>query len=213
MSGIVGTMNLPNMLTMGRIVLIMVFVGLAANGGTKVEELTPFLFEIRLIAYILAILAGLTDLLDGYLARKWNQVTDFGALMDPLADKIFVTATMLMAVEYHLMPAWIAVVVLSREFMVTGLRSLAAKQQVVISADHWGKIKTASQMVMLVIAGASWVSGATEDLKFDLWTKFTWQWYVWIGYLCAIVLVTVGSGLHYFLKYRYLFWEKGRKTI
>ena len=149
-------MNLPNILTVCRIVMVLVFVVLAtvAEKSTMPEQ---YIFAIRLGAYILAILAGLTDLLDGYLARKWNQVTDFGALMDPLADKIFVTATMLVAIEFRLLPAWIAIAVLCREFMVTGLRTLAAKKQVVISADRWGKLKTALQMVMLAIAGLAWV--------------------------------------------------------
>lgn len=131
-------MNLPNMLTISRIVMVLIFVVLATLANVSWVD-AHWIFTMRLTAYALAILAGATDLLDGYLARRWNQVTDFGALMDPLADKIFVTATMLIAVEYRLMPAWIAVAVLCREFMVTGLRTLAAKKQVVISADRWGK--------------------------------------------------------------------------
>ena len=155
------------------------------------------------------VVACLTDLLDGYLARRWNQVTDFGALMDPLADKIFVTATMLIAVEYRLMPAWIAVAVLCREFMVTGLRTLAAKKQVVISADRWGKLKTALQMVMLAIAGASWV------WEFDLYSEKWFHirlWYVWNAYLWGIVLVTVLSGLGYFIRFRHLFLHTDEKS-
>ena len=144
-------MNLPNILTISRIVMVLIFVVLATLANVGWVD-AHWVFTMRLTAYALAILAGATDLLDGYLARRWNQVTDFGALMDPLADKIFVTATMLIAVEYRLMPAWIAVAVLCREFMVTGLRTLAAKKQVVISADRWGKLKTALQMVMLAIA-------------------------------------------------------------
>ena len=128
-------MNLPNTLTVSRIVMVMIFVVLATLAN-KSYIAPGCVFSIRLGAYLLAILAGATDLLDGHLARRWNQVTDFGALMDPLADKIFVTATMLMAVEYRLMPAWIAVAVLCREFMVTGLRTLAARKQVVIAADR-----------------------------------------------------------------------------
>jgi CDP-diacylglycerol--glycerol-3-phosphate 3-phosphatidyltransferase len=155
----------------------------------------------RIIVMLLAFLAGITDLLDGYLARKWNQITDFGALMDPLADKIFVASCMLIAVEYRLMPSWIAIAVLAREFMVTGLRSLAAKKGVVISADKFGKLKTAMQMLMLALAGASWIG------CFDLWTKYTPQWYIWIIYLCGVVFVTMYSGVSYFIKYRYIFME------
>ncbi|MDD3885620.1 MAG: CDP-diacylglycerol--glycerol-3-phosphate 3-phosphatidyltransferase, partial [Victivallaceae bacterium] len=155
--------------------------------------------------YVMAILAGATDLLDGYLARRWNQVTAFGALMDPLADKIFVTATMLMAVQYRLMPAWIAVAVLCREFMVTGLRTLAAKEQVVISADRWGKLKTALQMAMLAIAGAAWaIDGGVETLRNAHWFGIR-IWYIWSAYMCGVVAVTLLSGLGYFVRYRHLF--------
>ncbi len=194
-------MNIPNMLTISRIVMIAVAVVISAFCEPKIQDITKNVEILRLIVITLAFFAGLTDLLDGYLARKWNQITDFGALMDPLADKIFVTACMLIAVEYRLMPAWIAIAVLAREFMVTGLRSLAAKKGVVISADKFGKLKTAMQMVMLALAGASWIG------CFDLWSKYTWQWYVWIAYLCCVVFVTMYSGLSYFLKYRYVYME------
>lgn len=194
-------MNLPNILTISRIVMVMIFVVLATL-ATPAHMPENWIFPLRLLAYVLAILAGATDLLDGHLARRWNQVTAFGALMDPLADKIFVTATMLIAVEYRLMPAWIAVAVLCREFMVTGLRTLAAKQQVVISADRWGKLKTALQMVMLAIAGASWVW--EFNLHAAKWFGVR-LWYIWFTYLCGIVLVTVLSGLGYFIRYRFLF--------
>ncbi|MGE4564932.1 MAG: CDP-diacylglycerol--glycerol-3-phosphate 3-phosphatidyltransferase [Victivallaceae bacterium] len=198
-------MNIPNLLTIARVVMVMIFVILAANAGKvffDAEGMPQSVYYVRLTAYILAILAGLTDLVDGYLARRWNQITDFGALMDPLADKVFITATMLMAVEYRLMPAWIVVLVISREFMVTGLRTMAAKRNVVISADRWGKLKTALQMTMLAIAGGSWVGW------FDLrHTKFAGVglWTLWIIFLCGIVAVTVFSGLAYFVRYRHVF--------
>ena len=195
-------MNLPNLLTISRIIFILIFVVLASVADRLVITSESLRFGVRLGAYILAIIAAATDLLDGYLARRWNQVTDFGALMDPLADKMFVTATMLIAVECRLMPAWIAIAVLCREFMVTGLRTLAAKKQVVISADRWGKIKTALQMMMLAIAGASWVW--EFDLRQEKWFAIR-LWYVWIAYLCGIVLVTVGSGAAYFVRYRALY--------
>jgi len=194
--------QLPNLLTISRIVFILVFVVLATIADKAFISSDAVRFGIRLGAYILAIIAGATDLLDGYLARRWDLVSDFGALMDPLADKIFVTATMLIAVECRLMPAWIVIAVLCREFMVTGLRTLAAKKQVVISADRWGKLKTALQMLMLAIAGASWVWDF--DLHQEKWFGIR-LWYVWIPYLCGIVLVTVGSGLGYFIRYRSLY--------
>jgi len=196
--------HVPNILTVSRIVAVLIFVVLAsfAERTFMSDEAVRM---VRLVAYILAILAGLTDLLDGYLARRYDIVSDFGALMDPLADKIFVTGTMLMAVEYGLMPAWIAVAVLCREFMVTGLRTLAAKKQVVISADRWGKLKTALQMVMLGIAGAAWViDGGAQYMHTAKWFGVR-LWYLWIAYLSGIVLVTIGSGAGYFFKYRKLY--------
>ena len=194
-------MNLPNMLTISRVVAVLFFVVMATLADSQTIGAAQ-VFTVRIIAYTLAIIAGLTDLADGYLARKWNQITAFGALMDPLADKIFVTATMLIAVEYDLMPAWIVIAVLTREFMVTGLRTLAAKQQVVISADRWGKLKTALQMSMLVMAGACWAWD--YPLQKACWLGLR-LWYVWIAYLIGVVLVTVLSGLGYFIRYRSLF--------
>ena len=197
--------NLPNIITVSRILAIAVFVVLASLAHYDYFSSRDSVTTLRLIAYLLAMLAGLTDVVDGYIARHFNATSDFGALMDPLADKIFVTGCMLIAVEYRLMPAWIAIAVLSREFMVTGLRALAAKKQVVIRADMWGKVKTASQMVMLGIAGAAWViDGGVTYLHGKVWFGVR-LWYVWIGYLVVIVLVTMLSGLNYFVRYRNLF--------
>ena len=197
--------DLPNILTVSRIVAIAIFVILASLADYSYFRDRDSVTLLRLIAYVLALLAGVTDLVDGYIARRFNAISDFGALMDPLADKIFVTGCMLMAIQYKLMPAWIAIAVLCREFMVTGLRTLAAKKQVVISADRWGKVKTASQMAMLGIAGAAWViDGGTTYLQEAKWFGVR-LWYIWYGYLVAIVLVTVLSGLNYFIRYRGLF--------
>jgi len=204
--------NIPNILTVSRIAAVLIFVVLASLADYSVIRDKEYVWWLRLIAYILAILAGVTDLLDGYLARRFKVVSDFGALMDPLADKIFVTGTMLMAVEYKLMPAWIAIAVLCREFMVTGLRTLAAKKQVVISADRWGKLKTALQMLMLAVAGFAWMmDGGAKYLHEEKWFGIR-LWYVWVAYLIGIVLVTVLSGMNYFIRYRRLFLpEKTQK--
>ena len=204
--------NIPNILTVSRIAAMLIFVVLASLADVSVISDKDYVLWLRLIAYVLAILAGITDLLDGYLARRFKVVSDFGALMDPLADKIFVTATMLMAVEYDLMPAWIPILVLCREFMVTGLRTLAAKKQVVISADRWGKLKTSLQMAMLAIAGFTWVvDGGAKYLHEAKWLGIR-LWYVWVAYLIGIVLVSALSGMNYFVKYRRLFLpEKKRK--
>lgn len=200
--------NLPNILTVGRIVLIFIALVLATNsgipGGVKVKS-DDIEMILRYIAYALSVIAGITDLFDGYLARKWNQVTDFGALMDPLADKIFVTTTMLILVEFQLIAAWVAAVVIAREFMVTGLRLLAVKQGKVISADKFGKLKTFLQMVMLFIGGLVWIH--ILDLNMTICGKLQLR-HCWSVLLWGIVIVTVGSGLNYFIKNRDLIAEK-----
>ncbi len=200
-------MNIPNTLTVARVVIILIFVVLASLAGGEfyhVEKMSASLMAIRCTAYALAILAALTDLLDGYLARRWNQITDFGALMDPLADKVFITATMIIAVYYQVIPAWIVILVLSREFMVTGLRTMAAKRGVVIAADRWGKLKTFLQMLMLALAGASWIGlYDLKDKSFSYHGILLWD--LWMAFLVIIVLVTVLSGLGYFIRYRSVF--------
>ena len=202
--------NLPNILTVSRIFAVLIFVAMASVAHLDAMGDKSYVCTMRIVAVVLALLAGLTDLLDGYLARKYHWISDFGALMDPLADKIFVTGTMLIAVEYRLIPAWIAIAVLFREFMVTGLRTLAAKKQVVISADRWGKLKTAMQMSMLGLAGIAWVIEGNDTVPY-FYNTCIWGiriWYVWIGYLTLIVLVTLLSGLGYFIRYRKLFTEQ-----
>ena len=197
--------NIPNILTVSRIFAVLIFVAIASVAHLSVISDKSWVYGLRIAAVVLAMLAGLTDLLDGYLARKFHWVSDFGALMDPLADKIFVTGTMLMAVEFRIIPAWIAIAVLFREFMVTGLRTLAAKKQIVISADRWGKLKTALQMTMLGIAGIAWaIDGGNHYLRYEYFCGIR-IWWIWLGFMIGIVLVTLLSGLGYFIRYRSLF--------
>lgn len=134
-------MNVPNLLTIGRMVMVPFFmIALLAD--------TP---QTRLIATGLFILASMTDWLDGYLARKNNQITNFGKIMDPLADKVLTAAAMICLVQLGDIPAWIVVVILFREYAITGLRSVAAAEGVVVAASIWGKLKTVSQMIALVL--------------------------------------------------------------
>jgi len=186
-------MNFPNALTLARIVLIFVFIILAANAGGVAEDFNSS-HVLRIIACIVALVAAFTDLADGYFARRWNQVTDFGKLMDPLADKIFVSAIMLMMVQYQLLPAWVAVVIVSREFLVTGLRMLALQKNTVIAADIWGKIKTVLQMLMMGVGGLAWIG------LFDIQASMTWTISLYF-----ISIITVWSGLGYFVKYKKLY--------
>ena len=191
-------MNLPNALTLARILLIFVFIILAANADGVAKDFNSAQI-LRIIAYVIALVAAFTDLADGYFARKWNQVTDFGKLMDPLADKIFVAGIMLMMVQYELLPAWVAVVIISREFLVTGLRMLALQKQTVIAADIWGKIKTVLQMLMMGVGGLAWIG------LFDINAGTLFGISIWTICLYFISAITIWSGLGYFLKYKKLY--------
>ena len=143
-------MNLPNKLTMFRMILvpIMVIVPFLGIDG----RFLGIPIEWIIIDFIF-IIASLTDKLDGYLARKNNQVTTFGKFLDPLADKILVLSAMMMLVEMDKLPAWIPIIVLAREFMVSGYRLVAVeKGGKVIAASKWGKLKTVTQMIAIILA-------------------------------------------------------------
>ena len=137
-------MNLPNKLTTLRIILIPFFVGcLLYQGG----ENTSF----RYIAAGIFIVASLTDLLDGKIARKYNLVTNFGKFMDPLADKLLVCSALICLIELGQLPAWMVIVIVSREFIISGFRRVAAEQGIVIAASYWGKFKTTFQMIAIIL--------------------------------------------------------------
>ncbi len=102
------------------------------------------------LAVAVFIIASLSDALDGYIARKYNLITNFGKLMDPLADKLLVCAALVAMVELALIPTWVAVVIISREFIITGFRQIAVESGFVMAAGSWGKLKTISQMVMII---------------------------------------------------------------
>ena len=143
-------MNLPNKLTIFRIILvpIMVIIPFLGIKGRIFGIPTEWI-----IIYLIFIIASITDKLDGYLARKNNQVTSFGKFLDPLADKILVLAAMVMLVEMTKLPAWIPIIVLAREFMVSGYRLIAVeKGGEVIAASKWGKLKTVTQMAAIILA-------------------------------------------------------------
>ncbi|MBR5128317.1 MAG: CDP-diacylglycerol--glycerol-3-phosphate 3-phosphatidyltransferase [Roseburia sp.] len=131
-------MNLPNKLTIFRCILIVPFVALLLNG-------------YDLFATIIFIIASLTDLLDGKIARKYNLVTNFGKFMDPLADKLLVCSALICLVEMERLAAWIVCIIIAREFIISGFRLIASDNGIVIAASYWGKFKTTFQMVMVVV--------------------------------------------------------------
>ena len=137
-------MNLPNKLTTLRVFMIPFFVFfLLYQGG----ENTTF----RMISLVLFIVASLTDLLDGKIARKYNLVTNFGKFMDPLADKLLVCSALICLSELGQLPAWMVIIIISREFIISGFRLVAAVNGVVIAASYWGKFKTTFQMAAVIL--------------------------------------------------------------
>ena len=145
-------MNLANKLTILRMILVPIFVIIGYLGICGV--ITGEILEIPiylLLMNLVFIIASITDKLDGYIARTRNQVTTFGKFLDPLADKILVISALVMLVEFGKIPAWIPIIVLTREFLVSGYRLVAAESGQVIAASIWGKIKTATQMVAIIL--------------------------------------------------------------
>ncbi|TDT61551.1 CDP-diacylglycerol--glycerol-3-phosphate 3-phosphatidyltransferase [Fonticella tunisiensis] len=135
-------MNLANKLTILRIFLVPIFLFIIA---IKVKY-------GNYIATAVFIIAALTDTLDGYIARSKNQITRFGKFMDPLADKLIVTAALISMVEMKKLPTWVVMIIVAREFAITGLRAIAASEGVVIAASKWGKLKTVTQIIAIVAA-------------------------------------------------------------
>ena len=176
--------NLPNQLTLSRIIMVPVILVLLSFGKEWSCLLAGALFAV----------ASFTDLMDGYLARRGNQVTNLGKLLDPLADKVLITSVLIMLVHLGWVNVWIALVIICRDIMVTGLRAVAADSGVVIAADTYGKIKTALQVMALfpLILHYSWLGLPLETIgQFLL--------YIALG-------LTVFSGINYFVVF---FREQG----
>ena len=171
--------NLPNQLTLSRIVVVPILLALLFWG----KEWSC------LAAGLLFIAAGLTDLMDGYLARRGNQVTNLGKLLDPLADKVLITSVLIMLVHMGWVNVWVAIIMICRDIMVTGLRAVAADSGVIIAADAYGKIKTVLQMVALLplIVHYSWLGLPFAE---------TGQFLLYIA-----LALTVFSGVNYFLTF------------
>jgi len=175
-------MNLPNKLTLLRIILVPLFVVL-------------FYKELYLYALIVFVVASITDTLDGNIARKYHMITNFGKLMDPLADKILVYAAITLFVERGWCPAYILIVILAREFLVAGVRLIAASNGNVIAADIYGKLKTIFQMV--------WVISLLVNKSFGFLINFSY-WVSVISMYLALAF-TIISGFNYCIKNKNVF--------
>lgn len=187
-------MNLANKLTMVRIFLVPIFLIFFAAKGIPYGSI---------IATLIFIVASLTDQLDGYIARSRNQVTNFGKFMDPLADKLLVTSALISLVELQLIPSWAAVIIIAREFAVSGLRTIAAAEGTVIAASWWGKIKTVTQIaaIILLLLQVNIVSSAYLTNLVNGSNLFrTFFEYAPKFMLILSVVITVISGVDYFMK-------------
>ncbi len=168
-------MNLPNKLTIFRVILIPFFI---------IFLLIPITAFDKWIALAIFIIASLTDLLDGKIARKYNLVTNFGKFMDPLADKLLVCSALICLIELNKIPSWMVIIIIAREFIISGFRLVAADNGVVIAASYWGKFKTTFQMIAVCLLIA--------DLEMlNVITQIT----LWIA-----VILTVVSLIDYLIK-------------
>ncbi len=193
------TLNLPNKLTLIRIIMIPLFVVVFYIPYFD-EHITILEHKIALeniIAVVIFALAAYTDRLDGHIARKNNLVTTFGKFMDPLADKLLVTAAFLMAIELELMPAFIPILIISREFMVTGIRLLAISEGKVIAASPLGKSKTVSQIVLIIVMFVFDLRGTDNYIMF---TDFGILNIIVDVLMLVATLLTVISGYDYLKK-------------
>ncbi|MDO4924091.1 MAG: CDP-diacylglycerol--glycerol-3-phosphate 3-phosphatidyltransferase [Turicibacter sp.] len=184
-------MNLANKLTLLRIILIPFFIvcfyipNLVVNTVSVNSYLIPY---ANLLGLVIFLLAAITDFIDGYIARKYNLITDFGKFMDPLADKLLVTAALLILLENGLISAWVVFIILAREFIVTGFRTIAAAKGVVIAAGWLGKIKTVVQFIMISTL-------LLLNYPFELF-----NWPVDRIFVALAVVLTVASGIEYIYK-------------
>ena len=195
-------MNLPNKLTIFRIILVPIMV-----------IITFFNIDIKwILVDVIFIIASITDKLDGYIARSRNQITTFGKFLDPIADKILVLAAMLILVEAARLPAWIPIIVLFREFIVSGYRLVAVeKGGKVVAASVWGKLKTVTQMIAILLAFLD--ANAFGACFTGSLSGFSFAYNLIVTILMIIsVIATIFSGADYIIKGKDLFKEEVKEN-
>lgn len=166
-------MNTPNKLTVARMIMVPFLVVFMLTGWGGDAN--------RYICLVIFAAASITDWFDGYLARKNNLITNFGKFMDPLADKLLVCSALICLVELDRLDAWIVIVIIAREFIISGFRLIAAENGVVIAANYWGKFKTVSQMIMIILL----------ILNFDGFFAVLSQIFIWLSVILTVIsLVT-----------------------
>lgn len=175
--------NVPNYLTLGRIVLIPAIMVILSE--ISPEKSQSFNFAMGLIASGIFIIAGVSDLIDGYYARKYAINSVFGKYFDPLADKMMILTVMIMLIPLNRIPAWIVVLFLAREIAITALRGIATAEGLVIPADQWGKKKTLLQNIALVALMLHYPVFGADAQKFGF------------AVLILALIVTIASGIHY----------------
>jgi len=198
-SGTAMPMNPANTVTIARMVLIPLFLVVLLADWPRWFAAPAFIYVLRpwLAAAVFGVLAA-TDAVDGYLARSRNEITTFGKFLDPLADKLLVTAALLALIEIHILPAWIALVIISREFIISGLRMVASAEGTVIAASWYGKLKTVLQIIaiiMFIVKDSSLITGLSSQLA---WWMQGAAWCV----MGAAVIMTIVSMVDYFIHAR-----------
>src|SRR6266700_1403159 len=182
-------MNVPNSLTIARIFFVPLLVA-ALVGKSVAVTVGAFVITNEWLALAIFLAAAATDLLDGFLARRWGQITTIGTLLDPIADKLLISAALISLVQVHATPAWMAVLIIGREFAVTGLRSIAAAEGYTIKASDLGKTKMIAQVVAISVLLLSIRYPELAPLG---------VWLMW-----GVVVFTIASALDYFRN----FWRK-----
>lgn len=188
-------MNLPNALTILRIFFVPILVAVLVEQDLRIEWRGAVLVTNAFLALGIFLAAAGTDLLDGYLARRWKQITTVGTLLDPIADKLLISAALISLVQIHKVPAWMVVLIIGREFAVTGLRSIASAEGYTIKASDLGKTKMITQVVA--------ISMVLLSIRWEALSGFAMLW-MW-----GVMIFGIASAIQYFRK----FWRKVDDSI